>query len=525
MKLAAIDIGSNSIHMVVVEANGRSIDIIDREKAMVKLGANAFRTRKLSSRAFEAGIDTVRRFVKLADGLGADDIVAVATSATRETENGGQFLSAIGAATGVEPRVISGTEEARLIYRAVRNALQLGDQKVLVLDIGGGSVEAVLGDARNILMSDSMKLGVQRLRDLFGEEPLGAKRRKRLGALIDRRAQPILDHARSIGFTRVVGTSGTIRGLAQAAHKAGGGERWRSLNAETARLKDIRKVAERLATLPRSGRATVRGVDEERTDTIHLGGVLLVRLLELLEATEITLCDASLREGVILEHLAVPNTSSASYAGIPDVRYRSVAQLARRYGQNESRQRHVANLALQIFDQTRALHHLSDRPRAELEYAALLSTIGQHIAFKGYQAHSAYIIENAGLRGFSDDEVSVIADIVRFHRKALPSKRDLTAHSKADRKMIRTLAAILRVAIGLDRTSGQLVKRVRCSHRGRMLRLTPTGDGDLELEIWAARRHSAPLGKALGVDIEVERAADDPSVPPALDAGPEASLT
>lgn len=525
VKLAAIDIGSNSVHMVVVELTGRrSFEIIDREKDMVKLGAGAFRGRQLTERAMNAGLDALRKYRKLADSLGVDEVIAVATAAIRETENGGEFLSRVGTETGIEPRLISGTDEARLIYQGVRNALDLGEEKVLVLDIGGGSVEVIVGDSRNLLLTESVKLGVQRLRDLLGDEPLSPKKRRYLETLIEQSAGPVLQLAKSLGFQRVIGTSGTIRALGIASHRAAGGEPWRTLNAEVANLRDIKRLSERLVSLPRKERGEIKGIDAQRSDTVHLGGVLLVQLLTLAEAEGITLCDASLREGVILDHISRRAETGGALLSISDLRPRSVAQLARKYGQTGVRERHVARLALQLFDQTVALHGLGPKERELLEYAALLFAVGQHIGFRDYQKHSAYIVQNSGIRGFTDEEVELIALTVLFHRKAEPSKKHVAVKKLKSqrRRAVKVLSAILRLAVGMDRSNTQDVKNVRAQLDDGMLRLELSGQVDLELAIWGARRRSDALGHALDVQVEIDRTPEEVAEPPnsSLDPAP-----
>lgn len=508
MKLAAIDIGSNSIHMVVVETTGaQTFEVIDREKAMVKLGAGAFRDHRLTPRAFDAGLEVLGRYRKLADRLGADEILAVATEAIRDTENGGEFLSRVGEETGIEPRVISGREEARLIYLAVRSALDLGSDKILEVDIGGGSVELIVGDARHLLLSESVKLGVQRLRDLFGDQPLGKGRRKQLEEHVRRVAGPALKHARALGFDRVVGTSGTIRALGDAGHRSTGKHPWRSLNAEISEVKDLRRLAERLIALPMAERGEIKGIDRERADSVHLGAVLLVEILDLAKANNITLCEASLREGVILEFLS-RRSNRESHLAIPDLRPRATLQLARKYGMGGAREKHVCELALQLFDQTVLYHELGPKERELLEYSAQLFAVGQYIGFKNYQAHSAYIISNSGIRGFNDEEVEFISLVVLFHRKAEPTKKQprVAALSKPKRVALQVLSAILRLSVGLDRSNSQSVSSVRAHVSEGVLRVGVGGEDDLDLAIWGGQRRSEALGRALGLDVEVVRA-------------------
>jgi exopolyphosphatase/guanosine-5'-triphosphate,3'-diphosphate pyrophosphatase len=508
VKLAAIDIGTNSIHMVIVETNGRAtFEVVDREKSMVKLGAGLFGTHRLTERAFADGLEALRRYIRLAENHGVHEVLAVATSATREAENGGEFLDAIVRETGVKPRVISGAEEGRLIYLAVRHTIDLGQDRALILDIGGGSVEVIVGDSNEVLMSESMRLGVQRLLDRRGSpKPLAPKQLHELQGYIQGVASEAMTQARRIGFARVIGTSGTIRTLGEAAHLASGGTPWRSVNAQLARRKDIRDLTKKLLELDENERAKIPGIGEQRADAIHLGGVLVSELLEIANKDELTLCDGSLREGVIIDYLERHGPTGRGHKPVPDVRRRSVFDLMTKYGRDDPREEHIAGLALQLFDQTRALHGYGATERELLEYAALLHGVGQHIGFRRRQQHSRYIIRYSELHGFTDEEIELIGLLVLYHRKTAPNERDplLRKLPARERRLVRVLSGILRIAVGLDRGRSQVVKRVHSEIGDETLTLWVTGVGDLELEIWAATSKIEPLARALDRRIRIK---------------------
>lgn len=507
MKLAAIDIGTNSIHMLVVDtASESAFEVIDREKTMVKLGAGLFGSHRMSQRAFDAGLDTLRRYVKLAESLGVDEILAVATSAAREAENGGELLNAIYRETGVDPRVISGAEEARLIFRAVRQAIDLGNERALVFDIGGGSVEAIVGDQHEVLLAESMRLGVLRLLDLFdARDTLSSKQVHELRGYVRGVAAEFLRRATQLGYARVVGTSGTIRTLGEAAHLLGGSPPWRSVNAQVVGVPALADLSKKLVGMDEKERSKVPGVSEQRADAIHLGSVLLVELLEAARAEELVLCDASLREGVVLDWLDRHGALLEIRPQIPDVRRRSVIELARKYRRDDPHEHHIAKLALMLFDRTRELHGLGDTERELLELAALLHDIGTHLSFRRRHCHGRYIIRHSQLRGFTDDEVELLGLIVRYHRGVRPKKQHSGFQELDDgrRHLVETLAGILRIAVGLDRGQTQVVKRLDCLRKNGTLEIVVSGFGDLELELWAARRKTKPLARALGLDVRV----------------------
>src|SRR5690242_17856339 len=223
MKLSAIDIGSNSVHMIIANVSaGGSVEVTDRVKEMVFLGRSVSEHGRLTPEAFQAGLEAIGKFHKLAQRHGVDEICAVATAAVREADNGGEFLYAIAEQTGITPQVISGNEEARYIYLAVRNAIDLSKGSALMVDIGGGSVETMVGDARSLALGSSVKLGVQRLRAQVGGGVLMKRERRELEAHIREVASPFVKAARTRGFDFAVGTSGTILSLADASARLRG---------------------------------------------------------------------------------------------------------------------------------------------------------------------------------------------------------------------------------------------------------------------------------------------------------------
>lgn len=505
MKLAAIDIGTNSIHMIVVKVlQKRNFEVIDREKEMVKLGAGVFATKRLSDRAFNAGLETISHCVQLADKLGVDDIITAATSAIREAQNGEAFLNEVVRRTKITPRLISGKEEARLIFLAVRNAIALEDHNALVLDIGGGSTEAVVGNRDQVLFGTSMKLGVQRLLDMFEDQgPIGDEARGVLEAHISFLANQAVEKAKQIGFTRVVGTSGTIRTLGEAAYSANHKQSLRSVNAEVVPLDDLRAITQNLVDLKPNKRTDIEGISDKRADAIHLGGILLVQLLQMLEVQELTLSDASLREGMILDYLERHSQDVAIFPIQEDLRHRKAAQLVQKYDANWDSNSHIATLALQLFDQTQELHQYGELERDILEYAALLHDIGQYLTFRSYHKISRYILERTDPRGFTDEEMLLIGHVIRYHRKAHPKTKHKKFRRLSDehRQRVWVLAGILRIAVGLDRTKNQLVETVSSQILDQALEITLSGSGNLELELWVAQENSEVLAEALDLDV------------------------
>jgi exopolyphosphatase/guanosine-5'-triphosphate,3'-diphosphate pyrophosphatase len=509
MKLAAIDIGTNSIHMIIVDVIGqRNFQVIAREKEMVKLGAGVFASNRLSDRAFAAGLATISRYVHLAEQTGVDEVITAATSAIREAQNGEAFMQAVSRQAGLTPRIISGKEEARLIFLAVRNSIALEDDTALVLDIGGGSTEAALGNRQAVRLGESMQLGVQRLLDMFEDKgAVGDEGRSVLEAHIRFVAQQTMEQAKALGFDRVIGTSGTIRALGEAAHLMAGGDSLQSVNAEVVPLEAIAHLTKDLLQKSMGDRAKIEAISEKRADAIHLGGVLLVELLQMAQVKEITLCDASLREGMILGYLERYPLETVNFPTQANLRYRKAAQLVQKYESDWQRNRHVAALALQIFDQTRELHEYGDSERELLEFAALLHDIGQFISFRKHHKNSRDILKRTDPRGFTDEEMLLISHLTRYHCKAAPSKKQKQFRrlTKPQRQIVRVLSGILRIAVSLDKTKNQRVTTVTSTTTDDTLDLSVTGNSRLALEIWAAQENCEVLSHALKREITVHQ--------------------
>ncbi|MGF1514893.1 MAG: Ppx/GppA phosphatase family protein [Elainellaceae cyanobacterium] len=506
MKLAAIDIGTNSIHMIIVEAIAqRNFEVIEREKEMVKLGVGVFATSRLSDRAFELGLKTIQRYVELAEQIGVDEVITAATSAIREAQNGEAFLNEVVRRTGLSPKIISGKEEARLIFLAVRNSIALEDDTALVLDIGGGSTEAAVGNRSDVLFGDSMELGVLRLLDMFEDKgPVGREGRSVLEAHIRSIAQGTLERVRDMGFHRVIGTSGTIRTLGEAALKASG-RSLRSLNAEVVQLEDLEALTERLLEKEMDERAKVEGISYKRADAIHLGGVLLGQLLTAVGVREITLCEASLREGMILDYLERNASKVGSFPIPASLRYRRAAQLAQKYRSDWQRNCHIADLALQLFDQTQTVHGYGKFERELLEFGALLHDVGQFISFSKHHKNSRYIINRTDPRGFTDEEILLIGHLARYHCKAAPTKKHKKFRRlpKDHRHRVQILSGMLRIAVALDKTKNQRAVTVTCQVSEETLAIIVAGADNLDLEIWAAQRERQVLAQALGREVEI----------------------
>jgi exopolyphosphatase/guanosine-5'-triphosphate,3'-diphosphate pyrophosphatase len=356
----------------------------------------------------------------------------------------------------------------------------------------------------------SFKLGVIRLTERFVKsDPLAPRDERKLVRHIEAELGDYLDSLAQAGYDRVIGTSGTILSLGTVA-LAEGNEPAGTLRARRIAAKAVHRIRKTLTSLDIEKRLRVPGLDPRRADLSVAGAVLLDTILQRLGATHLTLCDMSLREGLVLDYIARHRKEIAQVERYPDVRRRSVIELAERCNYWPEHARQIAQLATTLFDRTRALHGLTDRERDWLEYAALLHDIGVHISYEQHHKHSYYLIRNGDLRGFDPDEVETIALVARYHRRAAPKARHeaLRELPKKRRRKIRTLAAMLRLAESLDRSHSQSVSDVELHDRGTDALLQVRASGDAELELWAASRQAAPFERLLGKPLRVEMSKD-----------------
>ncbi len=489
-KLAIIDIGTNSIHMVLAEIlPDASFKILDRFKDMTRLGNGAFASKRLADEVMARALEVLKTLVTLARNKGFDRVIAVATSAVREAENGGDFVSMIMEATGLRVRVISGAEEARLIFLGVKNSIALTDEPTLVVDIGGGSVELMVGNREGMIHGTSLKLGAIRLAEQY--LPKTPPSEHMMHAL----KQAVLSHLRETvasfktkKFLSLVATSGMAANIGEVIHLRHTGRPLPQHNLATVLLKDIRALEAELAQASVKARLAIPGLDPKRVDTLLPATVLLSCLLELSGLNELTLCDKAIREGVIYDFIVRHREGLKAEREIPDIRRRNVIGLARRCHAPEAHSLHVAELALSLFDQTQRVHRLGSRERTWLEYASILHDVGYHINPRQHHKHAYYLITHSDLAGLTAEEVDVVATVARYHRRALPALK----HEEFDRltprfqRVVKILASLLRIADGLDRTHFSLVRALNVKF-GKQIMIEIHLAGDAEMELWAAK--------------------------------------
>ncbi|HWM92833.1 MAG TPA: Ppx/GppA phosphatase family protein [Thermoanaerobaculia bacterium] len=492
-RLAAIDIGSNSIHMIVIApetagaiggAIGGGYRVLGREREMVRLGKTAHGKGALSETAMRDGLETLVKMTTLARLKGAERVVAVATSAVREAANGDDFLTRVKAQTGLDVQLLTGVEEGRLIYRAVREVVDLGQGPAAIVDVGGGSTEWISTRAGEVEQVVSLALGSLRCaNDLRGDPPTAASLEK-LRRRIQKRLEKEIPKA---AVERLVATSGTAVCCADLVDFFAGRD-WKEASAalREIRVKDLAQLIERLRPLPRREIADLPPVGIPRSESLLAGAVLLHELVSHAGADRFQVSGQALREGLVLAALGQPIPAARQPE---DLRRRQVLRLAERTESVYRHSLHSARLAVRLFDVTASLHGLGSREREWLEYAALLHDIGYSIHYRNHHKHSFYLISNASLDAFDPREMEIIAHMARYHRGPTP-KRDhptFAALKPWQQRTIRQLTALLRVADSLDRTHASRVEEIYGSLRKRQVKLEVVSRYDVELELEAAR--------------------------------------
>jgi exopolyphosphatase/guanosine-5'-triphosphate,3'-diphosphate pyrophosphatase len=506
MRIAAIDVGSNSIHMIVAEArpDGHYV-VLDRAKEMVRLGEKSLTKGRLTRQAMDRGIRTLATFKSIALRHGVTRFRAVATSAVRESNNGGEFIQRIYDEIGLRVRLINGREEARLIHLGVAQVVDLSGPPTVILDIGGGSVEVVVVERGQPVELHSAKLGVARLTEMFfTTDPPRAREVAKLEKYLRAELEPVLAGAAKRRVRRVVGTSGTLLTLiAMATHRRGvhPGAQIHGLEVPAEAVSQLRRG---IVREDRDTRLAMRGMDPKRVDLLAAGAVLADVVLTRLKAGRIQACTWALREGLLQDYIERHARGIEESARFDDVKRRSVVRLMRRFGAPAAHSEQVTRLSLRLFDQLRGRLKLRAESRGWLEAAGLLHDVGHLIDHEEHHRHSYYLIVNSSLYGFRPTDIEAIGQIaLHHHRKGVPKPTDAGEPLPADIwPQVKACAAILRFAEGLDRSHYAAVKDVRIRGRGKrvIIELQVTGN-ESSLEVWEGKRRTELLEKLLGAEI------------------------
>ena len=503
-RVAAIDIGSNSVRQIVADVSPEgTIQVVDEMKAAPRLAAGLSATGALSDTSVQAALEAIERMATLARQLGAVRIDAVATSAVRDASNAAVFLAQIQRVAGLRVRVLDGDEEARLSFRSAVAHFDMGVGRTVVVDIGGGSLELALSAEGVIERLASLPFGAIRLTEEFLSAGVAKKAVAKLRGTV---CAGIREHLsrRNWRGAQLIGSGGTFTNLAGIHLSRQGIMTARSVHAAHIAHAELEHILDMLVDMTADERRALPGLNPERADIIVAGIAVAAEVMRRIDAREVIVSRYGIREGLLLEAARVAPT----IADPGEARARSVTEFAARCHVEQPHSSHVQQLALTLFDALGERLGCVDSDRDALSDAALLHDAGYHISYERHHKHSYHLIVHADLLGMSPSEQVVIANVARYHRGGPPKKEhgNYGPLDKHLRRRIKRLSALLRVADGFDRGHVSAVANVKVRWMQRAIRLTPVPSGrhaSMRLEMWGANRKSALLAKVAGLPVEI----------------------
>jgi len=518
IRIAAIDIGSNSIRQTIADVSqGGSIRVVDEMRASPRLGAGLDRTGALSEIAVQNALATLSRMATLAKQQGAKRTEVVATSAVREATNGKAFLGLVREQTGLTVRVLNGSDEAKLCFLSALAHFDLASGRTVVMDIGGGSLELVLSADGLVDRLISLPMGAIRMTEQFlvGETPQRGMRQLRKYVRRELKTHLSAKHWRS---AQVISSGGTFTNLASIHLARQGMDSARTVHGTVVPRVELEHIADMLHNMSPSERQGVPGLSPARADIIVAGFAVAAEVLARLDVADLVVSAYGIREGILLEAARV--TPAAADPG--EARERSVRELAERSHFEKPHATRVQRLSLELFDAIGTRLGCGPNERQILSDAALLHDIGYHINYDAHHKHSYHLIQHAELMGMNPREQIAVANVARYHRGAKPKDkhgnfRNLDSKLQA---VIRRLSAILRVADGFDRGHAGAVEHVKVRWTKRALRITAVSNPralSMRLDLWGASRKSNLLAEMAGTKVEI--VAPDGSVLAYEDAG------
>lgn len=520
--IAAIDVGTNSIHMVVVKVNPEipAFNIIDTEKSTVRLGEGSKYTGQLHPNAISRAISALRRCQEVAKACKVEQILAVATSAVREAQNGRAFIRAVESELDLKINVISGPEEARRIYLGVLSGIEFNEQPHVIVDIGGGSTELILGEGQDPRSLSSTKVGAVRLTEEFiTTDPVSTSEFERLKAyvrgMLEWPVEELRSHLSPGETPTLIGTSGTIESILKLHACDVMGACPMSLHGHVLPLKDLNELIHKLRKLTYEERCKVPGMTERRAEIILAGAVILAQAMTLLKLESITTCERALREGIVVDWMLKQGLIEDRLRYQGSVRERSVMNLAHQYHVEVPTAERVAEFAVTLFDQTQgSLHDWGADERHLLWAAAILHNCGHYISHSAHHKHSYYLIRHGGLLGYTDADVEIIANLARYHRKGAPKKKHENYQNlvnKTQKHIVDQLSSMLKLAVALDRRQIGAIQAVQCEvdtdNQTVKLHLQASqADDDCALELWSLDIKKACFEAEFGIALVVQLA-------------------
>jgi len=504
-RVAAVDVGSNSIRLLVAEVGPQSgITVIDEVKEQPRLATGVAQTGRLDAAAMERALAGLRRMHGVCERRGVSRIAAVATSAVREAVNGEQFVRRVKDEIGLDLRIIDADTEAALSYRSVAHHFPLEGGRTVVADIGGGSLELIGAVDGMIEHTVSLPFGAVRLTELHLDDRDSRGAVKKLREYLRRQFRRRLP-LRDWSATALIGSGGSFTNLGRMAAARRGLSAADPVHGTAVTVAEVEQMLAWLAAMSPEKRAAVPGLNPQRSDIILAGLAVTAELLERIEARELKISAFGLREGLILD-MAGPDASPAAVEPL-----RLIREFAERCHSDRRHVEHVRILALNLFDLLAERLEVTADERGILEAAALLHDVGQLVSYRKHQKHSYQLIMHGERLPFSPRERAMVALISRYHRRRGPRKKqkEFAALASEDQAIVRRLSGILRIAEGLDRGHSAIVEKLAVEVCPTVLTIKAIprfAEADLSLECWDAMEQADVLARVMGREILIEPA-------------------
>ncbi|KGF97403.1 Exopolyphosphatasee [Prochlorococcus marinus str. MIT 9302] len=514
--VASIDIGTNSTHLLVAEINQdlKSFSIKFTDKSTTRLGERD-EEGNLTEESIQRALVTLKRFKEYCKSNGVNQIVTAATSAVREAPNGQDFVRRVLDETDIKIELISGSEEARLIYLGVLSGMAFEDQSYVIIDIGGGSTELILADKRDAIALTSAKVGAVRLKnDFLNKDPINIERSNFLTTFIQGSLEPSVRKIKSRSNGNkplsMIATSGTATSLGNLILDDLG-ESKQKMHGYKFNRENLQNVLGKLIKMPVSQIKKIPSLSERRAEIIIPGALILNTSMEMLNFNELTISERSLREGLVVDWMLRKGIIKNELNIQSNIRKTTVVHQASKFGVDKKRSEKVIDIAFQIYDQTKNILHTDNDSKAKefLWAASNLYNCGKYVNIGSYHKHSWYLIKNCELLGYSEAETNIIASIARYHRKTLPKKRHESWQnliSKEDKTLVLEMSLILRLAASLDQRPDKVISSVQIKLQGNIIKfeLVPLNrNHDLLLEKWNLRLCGNVIKDLKNLDLKV----------------------
>ena len=489
-RYAAIDIGSNSLRMEAAEVtSSEPPQILVSERAVTRLGLSVFRTGRISAEAMDTVCGLLATMAQQYKKLNVVGVRAVATSAVRDASNQKDFLTRASQAIGTGVEIISGQEEARLIHLGVQSRWPHPSQRVLIVDIGGGSAEIILSEKGHVAQAFSKPLGALRLTELFLKaDPPREIEIHRLEQYIHERLAAAVTRVGDEKVDRVIATAATASAVVSAVNQIPRAKR-DSADRVRASSSQLRKLYEDLCRSSLEQRRKIAGIGPRRAEIIIPGTAVLLSILQSLNLPSLYYCAAGVRDGIIADLHA--RGAGRELAQLNRDQREIVEAMTTKYGVSLRHARKVARLTNDLFRGLQPLHNLPAQYGRLLEAAAYLHDVGHYVNDTSHHKHSYYLVLNSDMPGFDAKERELVANLCRYHRKAMPTAdhANLQPLDAETRRVVTMLSPLLRLADNLDRGHGQRVRSIECTLRNGEVILELQSDKDVGLEAWAAERN------------------------------------